>query len=264
MCIRDSCNQREIHLKPILIMGMSIDGIFSEVGELGRQQFKYITLINILHIYFPFYMLQYTFVARNVDFYCNLNNTQVLNGDPSTTLSTNDLGVLDKTRLLDGLETNIEDSSKFKYCPSSLEEKCSFIFMEQKSMWVSELLTATVNKKLSKASESSKTKLYEEQHNENKEVENVSSSPNQKKKARNFPDFKESHKHGQPSIVTEWELVCDKSWLRPATMSSFMAGVLLGSLVLGSLSDKIGRKPTIIFTLVCMIASNGIGSFVHR
>ena len=77
-------------------MGMSIDGIFAEVGELGRQQFKYITLINILHIYFPFYMLQYTFVARNVDFYCNLNNTQLSNGEPSTTLSTNDLSVLGK------------------------------------------------------------------------------------------------------------------------------------------------------------------------
>ena len=77
-----------------------------------------------------------------------------------------------------------------------------------------------------------------------------------------------------------------------------MAGVLLGSLVLGSLSDKIGnqfavlkinvivknvnieklalrfdflssnfcsgRKPTIIFTMVCMITSNAVGSFVHR
>ena len=75
---------------------MSIDGIFSEVGELGRQQFKYINLINILHIYFPFYMLQYTFVARNVDFYCNLNTSQILNGEPSSTLSTNDLLALGK------------------------------------------------------------------------------------------------------------------------------------------------------------------------
>ena len=77
-------------------------------------------------------------------------------------------------------------------------------------MGASELLTATVNKNLSKALESSETKLYEAQHNENIEVENVSSTPKKKKKARNFPDFKASHKHGQPSIVTEWELVCDR------------------------------------------------------
>ena len=77
-------------------------------------------------------------------------------------------------------------------------------------MGASELLTATVNKNLSKALESSETKLYEAQDNENIDVENVSSTPRQKKKARNFPDFKASHKHGKPSIVTEWELVCDR------------------------------------------------------
>ena len=77
-------------------MGMSIDGIFSEVGDLGRQQWKYLTLINILHIYFPFYMLQYTYVARNVDFYCNLNTSQSLNIEPSTTLNPNYLSTLGK------------------------------------------------------------------------------------------------------------------------------------------------------------------------
>ena len=61
-------------------MGMSIDEIFAEVGELGRQQFKFITLINILHIYFPFYMLQYSFVARNVDFYCNVPTSHYSDG----------------------------------------------------------------------------------------------------------------------------------------------------------------------------------------
>ena len=31
-----------------------------------------------------------------------------------------------------------------------------------------------------------------------------------KRKRPNFPDFKQNHKNGHPSIVTEWELVCDK------------------------------------------------------
>ena len=66
---------------------MSIDEIFSEVGELGRQQFKFITLINILHIYFPFYMLQYSFVARNVDFYCNVPISQYSDGVPQLLLN---------------------------------------------------------------------------------------------------------------------------------------------------------------------------------
>ena len=78
-------------------MGMSVDEIFSEIGELGRQQFKYLTLLNILHIYFPFYMLQYTFVAKNVDFYCTHNTSQYLSpGISSATLSTQNLTTLSK------------------------------------------------------------------------------------------------------------------------------------------------------------------------
>ena len=80
-------------------MGMSIDEIFAEVGELGRQQWKYLTLINILHIYFPFYMLQYTFVARNVDFYCNLNTSSPLD-EVSSTLSENSLSSLGEIKSL--------------------------------------------------------------------------------------------------------------------------------------------------------------------
>ena len=47
--------------------------------------------------------------------------------------------------------------------------------------------------------------------------DNATVSSNLKKKngrngaiRRNFPDFKQDHKNGHPSIVTEWELVCDK------------------------------------------------------
>ena len=141
-------------------MGMSIDEIFAEVGELGRQQWKYLTLINILHIYFPFYMLQYTFVARNVDFYCNLNTSSPLDGVPST-LSENSLSSLGKKQSLnelrfywfyiirvlitvivcfagttssyleDSFVTKLTQSSKFKYCPLTTQESCSFIFTEQ-------------------------------------------------------------------------------------------------------------------------------------
>ena len=78
-------------------------------------------------------------------------------------------------------------------------------------MAASEILTSMVNKNLSQAYQQSGTNIYQSQTNEDLEVENVSSSPGKKKKKRpNFPDFKENHKHGQPSIVAEWELVCNR------------------------------------------------------
>ena len=154
-------------------MGMSIDEIFSEVGELGRQQFKFITLINILHIYFPFYMLQYSFVARNVDFYCNVPPSQysdnvsipqlLLNQSTTEGMSYNILarmilndiihdstwahclsqkicdsllGVQTGGGLLNGVEKKITESSRFKYCPATDQDKCSYVFILQVSFLI--------------------------------------------------------------------------------------------------------------------------------
>ncbi|XP_013421078.1 organic cation transporter protein [Lingula anatina] len=44
------------------------------------------------------------------------------------------------------------------------------------------------------------------------------------------------------SIVTEWELVCDRDFISDTITSLQMAGVLVGSLFFGQLSDLFGRK----------------------
>jgi MFS family permease len=47
------------------------------------------------------------------------------------------------------------------------------------------------------------------------------------------------------SINSEWNLVCDRTWLSPLTMSLFMSGVMIGSLILGAVADAVGRKKTL-------------------
>lgn len=41
------------------------------------------------------------------------------------------------------------------------------------------------------------------------------------------------------TIITEWHLICDKSWLKDFTQTLFQFGVLTGSLLFGMASDRL-------------------------
>ncbi|XP_055696243.1 organic cation transporter protein-like [Lutzomyia longipalpis] len=57
----------------------------------------------------------------------------------------------------------------------------------------------------------------------------------------------------ESSTVTEWDMVCSKSFLTATSDSLFMVGVLLGSIIFGHLSDKMGRKPIFFASLVIQV-----------
>ncbi|GAB0185012.1 solute carrier family 22 member 13-like [Grus japonensis] len=53
-----------------------------------------------------------------------------------------------------------------------------------------------------------------------------------------------------PSLLTEFDLVCDRKDLNDISQSVYMAGLLLGSVMFGPLSDRIGRRPVFLICLV--------------
>lgn len=56
------------------------------------------------------------------------------------------------------------------------------------------------------------------------------------------------------STTSEWNLVCDRAWLRATGDSLFMVGVMLGSMIFGALSDRFGRRPIFFLSLVIQLA----------
>ncbi|XP_047499824.1 organic cation transporter protein-like isoform X2 [Penaeus chinensis] len=60
------------------------------------------------------------------------------------------------------------------------------------------------------------------------------------------------------SAVIDYELVCDRSWLRANVQSVYMVGMLVGSYLFGDLSDRFGRKPVFLSALVLMVVV-GVG-----
>ncbi|XP_046736727.1 organic cation transporter protein-like [Diprion similis] len=54
---------------------------------------------------------------------------------------------------------------------------------------------------------------------------------------------------------TQWDLVCDDAWLKTASESLFMLGVMLGVLTFGALSDRYGRKRMLIWGSILQLIS---------
>jgi len=57
----------------------------------------------------------------------------------------------------------------------------------------------------------------------------------------------------ESSAVIEWNMVCDKAYLRATSDSLFMVGVMLGSIGFGEMSDRFGRKLIFFISLVIQV-----------
>ncbi|XP_059811407.1 solute carrier family 22 member 6-A-like [Hypanus sabinus] len=63
------------------------------------------------------------------------------------------------------------------------------------------------------------------------------------------------------TIVTEWDLVCDRKSLKRMVQSIYMAGLLIGACVLGRLSDKFGRRTLLQWSYLLLAVSGTCAAF---
>ncbi|XP_077185470.1 solute carrier family 22 member 6-A-like [Paroedura picta] len=63
------------------------------------------------------------------------------------------------------------------------------------------------------------------------------------------------------TIVTEWNLVCASRTLKQMAQSLYMAGILLGGIVFGGLSDRFGRRTLLIWCYLQMAVTGSATAF---
>ncbi|KAE8607198.1 hypothetical protein XENTR_v10011078 [Xenopus tropicalis] len=64
------------------------------------------------------------------------------------------------------------------------------------------------------------------------------------------------------TIVTEWDLVCKLRKMRQIAQSIYMAGVLVGAVLLGGLSDRLGRRALLIGSNLVMAVCGTCAAFL--
>ncbi|XP_052080295.1 organic cation transporter protein-like isoform X1 [Mytilus californianus] len=63
------------------------------------------------------------------------------------------------------------------------------------------------------------------------------------------------------TIVSEWDLVCDKYWIVSSITTIQMFGLLIGAFVSGQVGDLYGRKKTYYVSIIILLVFNVVGAF---
>jgi len=59
----------------------------------------------------------------------------------------------------------------------------------------------------------------------------------------------------------QWNLVCDRAYLKDLTQTIFIAGMMFGAIICTILSDKFGRKPVFLFSQWAMVVVGVANTF---
>ncbi|KAL6265312.1 hypothetical protein P5V15_002091 [Pogonomyrmex californicus] len=74
-------------------------------------------------------------------------------------------------------------------------------------------------------------------------------------------DFKYNRRIFRESIITEWNLICDRAQLANFAQSCTMFGVLIGNLIFSMMADRVGRKKPLMIAIALQSVAGFASAF---
>lgn len=68
---------------------------------------------------------------------------------------------------------------------------------------------------------------------------------------------------GEATVVSEWNLVCDRAWYVPVAFLYNRVGVIISVIFFGQISDNVGRLPAVYICTIVSVASAGGAMFAR-
>ncbi|KAL0880250.1 hypothetical protein ABMA27_002707 [Loxostege sticticalis] len=63
------------------------------------------------------------------------------------------------------------------------------------------------------------------------------------------------------TIITEWDLICDRRWMASFTQTVFQFGTLVGSVLFGMAADRFGRRKPLLLVVIIQLATGIAAAF---
>lgn len=73
--------------------------------------------------------------------------------------------------------------------------------------------------------------------------------------------WKYDHSFYSATIIEEWDLVCERSFLVSLSQTIYMIGYIVGAVVLSQLSDRYGRRPVMLSSIFVLFISGIVCAF---
>ena len=65
-------------------------------------------------------------------------------------------------------------------------------------------------------------------------------------------------------FCVQWDLVCERAYLKDLTQTIFMVGMMFGSMMCSTLSDKFGRKPVFLISQWALVVVGVVNAFAPK